>query len=120
MFGVLPEVVDLAVVGEARRRDAVARLDDVQRLLMQGGIARVALQHAQRSLVAGLDPIHGAFALDLLQPQIGVGRVAGGEAGRSGRGDGSGGRVGRMGHGGRGSGGETKGGGGRQSAEVHR
>ncbi|MNX94957.1 hypothetical protein D3C86_1272070 [compost metagenome] len=116
--GVLPEVVDVAVVGEARRGDAVARLDDVQRLLMQGLIARVALQHAQRGRVVGLDPVRSPSTVDFLKPQIGVGGVAGREARRSGSGCG---RVSRMGHDdGCGSGGEKKGGGGRQRADhVH-
>ena len=38
----------MAVVGEAGRGDAVARLHDLQRLLVQGLIAGVALQDAQR------------------------------------------------------------------------
>ncbi|MNS39454.1 hypothetical protein D3C72_717360 [compost metagenome] len=115
VLGVLPEVVDVAVVGEARRGDAVARLDQVQGLLMQGFITRIALQRAQRGRVVGLDPVHGALALDLFQPDIGVGRLAGRKARR---GCGGGGRFRRMGHGdGCGSGGEKKGGGGRQSAD---
>ncbi len=117
MLGVLPEVVDMAVVGEAGRRDAVARLHQFQRLLMQRLIARIALQHAQRGFVVGLDPVHGALAFHLLQPQIGIGRIAGREARRGG---GDAGGNGSLGHGDRcGSGGEGKDGDGRQGADDH-
>uniref|UniRef100_A0A0N4ZZR6 PE-PGRS family protein n=1 Tax=Parastrongyloides trichosuri TaxID=131310 RepID=A0A0N4ZZR6_PARTI len=117
VLGVLPEVVDMAVVCEAGRGDAVARLHQVQRLLVQALIARVALQHAQRGLVVRLDPLHGPVALDLFQPHIGVGRIAGGEA-RRGRG-GAGGN-GSLGHGDRcGSGGKGKDGDRRQGADDH-
>ena len=117
MVGVLPEVVDVAVVGETGRGDAVARLHQVQRLLMEGLIAWVALQRPEGGLVVRLDPFHGAVALDLLQPQIGVGRIAGREA-RSRRGGACG--NGGLGHGdGCGSGGEKKGGDGRQRADGH-
>ena len=102
MGRILPEIVDRAVVVETRRGDAVARLDDLQRLLVQALIARVAAQHAQRMLIVGIDPGHGALALDLFQPDVGVGRVRGGEGTLRQR------RIGRgrgLGHGARAKGG---------------
>ena len=82
MLGVLPEVVDMAVVGEARRRDAVLGLDDLQCLLVQGLVTRIALQDGEGAFVVGLHPLHRPLALDLFEPQIGVGRIAGRETAR--------------------------------------
>ena len=98
MLGVLPEVVDMAVMGEAGRRDAVLGLDDLQRLLMQGLVAGIALQNGEGARVVGLDPLHRPLALNLFKPQIGIGRVAGREAARGWSGRGGGG----LGHGYRG------------------
>ncbi len=67
-----------------------------------------ALQDAERARVLFAHPGQGALALDLVQPQIGIGRVRGGEA-AAGVGGGRGGRG--LGHGGarEGGGGEKRG-----------
>ncbi len=76
---VLPEVVDPARA-EARHRDAVGGVDDLQRLLVQHRVARIGLEDVQRTRILGLGPVQGARAVGLFQPDeriSGVGRGVG-------------------------------------------
>ncbi len=74
---VLPEIVDRPGA-DARHRDPVGGVDDLQRFLVQRGVAGIGFQQAKAPLVLGLRPFEGAGAVGLLQPDEGIGGVGGG------------------------------------------
>jgi hypothetical protein len=69
MVRILPKIENFPT-DHARRRNAVLRLRDRQRIRIQTGIARVLFQNGQRLVVLGVDPLHGLGAINTLQPDI--------------------------------------------------
>ena len=74
---ILPKIENLAAE-YFRRRYSVFCLGDGQGLLVESAITRILLQDRQRLAVLGLDPLQGAGAGHVFQPDIRIIRDRGG------------------------------------------